>query len=114
MVTVGPRDPETQTMNASQARADWSRTLERVYRRQARVLVKKHGIPVAAIVSVDDLARLARLDAQRAADFEALDVIRATFEDVPDEELEREVAKAIAAVRARPRDALPPGPPSTA
>ncbi len=48
----------------------------------------------------EDLERLRRYDAERAARFAVLDRIGAAFADVPDEELEREVAKAVAEVRA--------------
>src|SRR5216684_1545697 len=62
-------EPTTQTMKASQARQEWSQILNRVFRKQTRVLVEKSGIPVAAIVSADDLERLDRLDAERRARF---------------------------------------------
>ena len=42
------REPMTQTLKASEARAQWSQLLNKVFRRQARVIVEKSGIPVAA------------------------------------------------------------------
>src|SRR6266852_947780 len=39
-------EPTTQTMKASQARQEWSQILNRVFRKQTRVLVEKSGIPV--------------------------------------------------------------------
>jgi hypothetical protein len=57
--------------------------------------VEKSGIPVAAIVSADDLERLTRLETERAEHFTALDRIREAFSDVPDEELAAEVASAV-------------------
>ncbi len=74
-----------------------------VFRRQKRVVLEKAGIPVAALVSTEDLERLKRCDAERAADFAVLDRIGAAFADVPADELEREVAKALAEVRAEMR-----------
>ena len=99
------RAPMTQTMKISDVKNTLSSLVNKVYRKETRVLVEKSGIPVAAIVSADDLARLTRLDVQRAEDFTALDATRAVFADVPDEALEREVAKAVAAVRAKRRRA---------
>ena len=97
------QQPMTQTMKASEARLHFSQLLNRVYRKEARVLVEKSGIPVAAIVSADDLTRLNRLDEERERDRQALAAIGEHFTDVPVEELEREVGKALRAVRAENR-----------
>ena len=93
-------EPMTQTMNVTKVRENWSKVVTAVFRRQQRIVLEKAGIPVAALVSADDLARLQRYDAERSERFTVLDRIGAAFADVPDEELEREVAKAVAAVRA--------------
>jgi len=63
------REPMTQTMKASQARQEFSQLLNKVFRRETRVVVEKNGIPVAAIISADDLARLAQLEQERAQRF---------------------------------------------
>lgn len=97
------REPMTQTMKASEARAQWSQILNKVFRRQARVVVEKSGIPVAAIISAEDLERLNRLEEQRRERFKALEESQKAFEGIPDEEIEREVTKAIAEVRAENR-----------
>lgn len=55
-------DPVTQTMNISEVKHQLSRVVNRVYRKETRVLVEKSGIPVAAVVSPEDLARLPHLD----------------------------------------------------
>ncbi len=96
-------EPMTQTMNVTQVRENWSKTLSAVFKRQTRVVLEKAGIPVAALVSPQDLERLRRYDAEREADFAVLDRIGAAFADVPDEELEREVANAVAQARAELR-----------
>jgi prevent-host-death family protein len=90
-----------ETMNSSDARQKFASVLNRVYRRESRVLVEKSGIPVAAIVSPDDLRRLEQLDKQREANFAIIEKMRKAFEGVPPEEIERETDRAIAAVRAR-------------
>ena len=96
------RPPTTQTIKASDARQQFSDVINRVYRKQARVLVERSGIPVAAIVSVEDLARLDQLEHEQARSerFAGLSRISETFGDVPVEELEREVERAIAEGRA--------------
>ncbi len=65
--------------------------------------MEKSGIPVAGIVSADDLRRLDRLDRERAERFKVLEEFGEAFKDVPAEELEREVARALAEVRAERR-----------
>ncbi|MFN0074203.1 MAG: type II toxin-antitoxin system prevent-host-death family antitoxin [Chloroflexota bacterium] len=95
--------PMTQTVSASEARAQWSQLLKSVFRRQSRVIVEKGGIPVAAIISAQDLERFNQLEQQRAERFQALDATRAAFADVPDDELEAEVTRALEQVRAEKR-----------
>jgi hypothetical protein len=74
-----------------------------VFRGENRVVVEKSGIPVAAIISASDHKRLARLEAERNRDFAILDEMREAFKDVPPEEIEREVSRAISQVRAENR-----------
>lgn len=96
---MSEREPVTQTMKASDARQNFSRVLNQVFRRETRVLVEKSGIPVAAIISAADLERLTRIDDQRKRDFAIIDDIREAFRDVKTEDIEREVARAIREVR---------------
>ena len=93
------KEPITETVNVTEARRGWSDLLNRVFRREARIIVEKSGIPVAAIISGRDLERLQRWEAQRTERFAALDESQAAFRDVPDEELERELNRAVTAVR---------------
>jgi prevent-host-death family protein len=97
------REPVTKTMKASEARRQFSQLLNQVFRREKRVLEEKSGIPVAAITSAEDLELLGQTETQRADRFKALDDSREAFKDVPDEELEREVAKAITTARQKRR-----------
>lgn len=89
----------TQTMKASVARQQWSQLLNKVFRSQTRIVVEKSGIPVAAVISVDDLERFTQLEEQRKERFKALDKIRETFKNIPPEKLEQEIGKALAKVR---------------
>ena len=96
-------EPITQTLEAPEARQHWSQILDRVSHRQARIVVERGGIPVAAIVAADDLERLTRLEAQRAARFAVLDEIHARNADREPDEVERDVAKEVAAMREEER-----------
>jgi prevent-host-death family protein len=92
-----------KTIKASVARQQFSQLLNDVYRTENRVVVEKSGIPVAAIIPAKDLQRLTRLEAERNRDFAILREIREAFKDVPAEEIEREVAKALSEVRKEQR-----------
>jgi prevent-host-death family protein len=93
------RQPTTQTINLSEVRKKFSQLLNQVHQGETRVVVEKSGIPVAAIVSAEDLAHLDRLEQERQERFQILDAIGAAFADVPPEELEQEVTRALQAVR---------------
>jgi prevent-host-death family protein len=80
-----------------------SEFLNRVFGREMRIRITKGNIPVAAIVSIDDLERLERLDTQRDADFEVLRRISAAFADQTPEQIEEQVNLAVAEARAEIR-----------
>src|ERR687884_547776 len=96
---MAEREPVTQVVNAAEARQKWSQLLDQVSHSKTRVVVEKSGIPVAAIISAKDLEWFQWLEARRAERFNVLDEIGAAFKDVPPEEIEREVAKALEEVR---------------
>jgi prevent-host-death family protein len=90
-------------MKISDVRGQLNTLVNRVYRKETRVIVEKSGIPVAGIVSAEDLRRLDQLDRlehAREADFPILDELRSAFADVPVEELERETDRITAEIRA--------------
>jgi prevent-host-death family protein len=91
----------TETMNLAEVRDQLTGLVNRVRRKEARVLVEESGVPVAAIVSPEDLRRLDQLDEEREADFAVVDELREAFKDVPAEEIEREADRAIAEARAK-------------
>jgi len=86
-------------MKISDVRSQLNHLVNRVYRRETRVIVEKSGIPVAGIVSAEDLRRLKQLDAEIAERWRVLEAMRAPFRDVPSEEIEREADRALAEVR---------------
>jgi len=87
--------PVTQTMKISDVRGQLNNLVNRVYRRETRVVVEKSGIPVAGIVSAEDLQRLDLLDREREADFAVVDELRGAFRDVPEAEIERETDRIL-------------------
>jgi len=89
----------TQTINASTARQEWSKILNKVFQEETRIVVEKSGIPVAAIIPADDLKRLDQLEKERAERFRILDEVKAAFRDIPDAEIEKETDKALSRVR---------------
>jgi len=95
----------TQVMKASEVRQQWSQLLNKVFRKETRILVEKSGVPVAAVISAEDLARFTRMEKEREERFKALDTMREAFKDVPADEVEQEVKKALAEVRSEKRSA---------
>lgn len=89
----------TQVMKASDVRQQWSQLLNKVFRSQARVVVERSGIPVAAVISAEDLERFKRLEEQRERNFAILDEIGEKFKDISIQEIEQEVSKALRQVR---------------
>ena len=96
-----PRQPVTQTLNITTTRSQLSELVNRVFSRETRVIIEKSGIPVAALVSAEDAARLEEYDRQRQEDFDFLSEVQSKFADVPVEEHEREVARAVRQARSR-------------
>ena len=95
--------PKTQTLGTTEARQQFSKLLNEVFREETRVIVEKNGIPVAAIISAKDLEWLEKYEEQRREHFAVLDRIGEKFKDVPIEEIEREVDRAVREVRAEYR-----------
>ena len=73
----------------------------RVSSGKEHVLITRDGVPVAALVSVDDLQRLEQLDREWAETTHALERFSAAFADVPVEDLEAEADRIIAEGRVR-------------
>jgi prevent-host-death family protein len=86
-------------MKISDIKATISRLVNEVHRKETRILIEKGGIPVAALVSIEDLRQLVRLDAQRAERRRVVAAMREPFRGVSSEEIERETAQAVAEVR---------------
>ena len=100
------QEPMTQTMKISDVKNTLSSLVNKVYRNETRVLVEKSGIPVAAIISADDLKRFAQLEREREQRFAVIDRVREAFKGVPAEEIEAETDRIIARNRAADRTTL--------
>jgi hypothetical protein len=97
------QDPTTETITSAVAREQWDEVIDRVKTREARFVIECDGKQVAALISVHDLEIFERYLRQRAKDFEIVYEIQGLFADIPDDEIEREIEKAIAEVRAENR-----------
>ena len=85
-----------KTIGAREARNNFSELLGQVHFGGQVVIVERFGRPMVAIIPVEDYQQLI---AEREARFQVLDEIRRRLPDLPVEEVEQDVAEAIAAVR---------------
>src|SRR4051794_20123771 len=99
------QEPMTQTMKISEVKNTLSSLVNKVYRKETRVLVEKSGIPVAAIISADDLQRFAQLEHEQEERFAVIDRVRNAFKDVPAEDIEAETDRIVARNRAPAEEA---------
>ncbi len=90
-------DPEV--MSASEVRQNFGEVVNRVARGEGRVIVEKHGAPAVGIVSMEDVRRLRNRDDEIEARKKFINEFREPFKDIPDEELEAEIEKALAEVK---------------
>lgn len=93
--------PVTQqtTMKASEVRDNWSQAVDAVAGGDSRIRIERSGIAVAGLVSARDLEWLAQRDRQLEELRAVVRQMREAFADVPTEEIEAEVARALAEVR---------------
>ena len=96
--------PSTQTIAISDVKDAIVHLVVQVSHGETRIVVENGGVPIAAIVSSDDLKHLARLDEQRAERKRVVAAMREPFRGVSPEEIERETAMAAAEVREEMRD----------
>jgi prevent-host-death family protein len=97
-------------MKLTDTKQHLSQVVSRVARGETRVVVEKSGLPVVAIISAEEYRRFKAQEQEqaekRATLFEAFSRFSQAFDDVSDEELECEIAKAQAEVRADRRPEL--------
>lgn len=96
-----------KVLKASDVRQRWSDVVNEVSREKTRVIVEKSGVPVVGVVTLQDLEWLQERDRRLAELRAVMDDIRQQFQDVPPEEFDREVARAVQDIRTR-QDGAPP------
>ena len=89
-------------VGAREARNNFAHLLGEVHYGGQTVIVKRSGRPMVAIIPVQEYQHIV---SEREARFQVLGEIRSRMPNVPVEEVEKDVAEAIAAVRAA--DAAP-------
>ena len=97
------RSGSPRRMAVAEARRRFSRILDDVRETDEPVIIEKSGVPVAAVVPLTVLDRDRRWAADRAERIALLERMRRPFRDIPTDEIETQVRKAIAAVRTERR-----------
>lgn len=93
-----------KVLKASDVRQHWSEVVNEVARNKTRVIVEKTGVPVAGVVSPQDLKWLQERDRRVAELREAMDEMRQAFYDVPPEEFDRAVDRTVQESRSHTDD----------
>lgn len=96
---MATHEPQARTIDIQDVAATWPNVRRAVSRKHERIVLEEDGVAIAALVSVYDLQRLARLDAEREEGFEALERIAAAFAHETPEESDRLAALALAEAR---------------
>ncbi len=81
---------------AVEARVHLGEIMKRSFKKGERFIVEKAGIPMIAILSADEYARFIQ---EREEQFKVFDKIRSKVPDIPVEEVEKDVSRAIQAIR---------------
>jgi prevent-host-death family protein len=92
---------QTETMKISDVKNQLSSQVNEIYRKERRILIVKAGIPVAALVSADDLTKLEERDRRWEEGTRAMERMSLAFADVPLDELEARISEIIAEGRAQ-------------
>jgi PHD/YefM family antitoxin component YafN of YafNO toxin-antitoxin module len=90
--------PKTRIVSVDEA-ATLDALLPEVSSGYHRIVLESKGGTAGVLISRLEYERLLRMDADRERDFAVIDRIRERFADVPDDELQREIDKAVAAAR---------------
>ena len=93
------KTPITETKTVSEARRTFSETLNRVRESSLRVIVEKSGVPVAAIVPLSVLEAAEKKERRRQEAIASLKRAQEGFADTSEEEMDREIAAALAEIK---------------
>jgi prevent-host-death family protein len=92
-----------RNVEAAQAQRSFDDLLNEVNEQRTRVVVERDGKVVAALISEADLERLEALDRRAAEGWRTIEEIWARNADIDPDEAERDIAEAIAEMRAEAR-----------
>jgi len=98
--------PTETHMKLTDTKQHLSQVVNRVAQGEAHVIIENSGLAVAAIISAEEYRRFMRLEAEQNARFEAMGRISDAFADVPLDELDAEVERAVANVRSKRQAAV--------
>jgi hypothetical protein len=96
---MATHEPPARSIDVEDAKHRLPELLTSVTRKNERIVIEQDGVAVAAIVSLQDLKALARLDAEREERFKVFDRIGAAFAHEDPEESDRLAALAVAEAR---------------
>lgn len=92
-----------RTVEAADVQRSFDELLDEVNKQRKRVVVERGGKVVAALISAAELEYLEHMDRQRAEHYKVIQEIQARNADIDPEEAERDIAEAIAEMRAEAR-----------
>lgn len=99
--TAPPSKVETPSkVDVKGARVLFDEMLSASGRVDSRIVIERDGVPIGVLIPTEDLRVLARLDEEIAEDLRLFAEMGKGFEGVSEEEIEREVFKALAEVDA--------------
>ncbi|HEU0115055.1 MAG TPA: hypothetical protein VFQ80_10285 [Thermomicrobiales bacterium] len=96
-----PAESSVRVLDLEETEGSIGEFAERVARTAQRIVLRRDGVPLAVIAPVEPGDAETDDEAASRRDEALLHEVSALFADVPLDELEREIAKARAAVRAR-------------
>jgi hypothetical protein len=100
-----------RTVDIGEAHELFGSKLAQIERGDVRVILQQNGKDVVAVISAYDLERLEMLDRRAAEGFKAVEEVWARNADLDPDEVEQDIAEAIAEMRAEARrnaSATPP------
>lgn len=86
----------TKIIPAVEARIHFGEIMKRAFKKGERFIVEKSGIPMITILNANEYKQLIQ---EREERFKILDRIKAKLPDIPAEEVEKDVRRAIQAIR---------------
>lgn len=85
-----------KTIPAVEARVHFGEIMRRAFKKGERFIVEKSGIPMVTILNANEYIQLIQ---EREERFKILDRIKAKIPDIPAQEVEKDVRKAVQAIR---------------